>query len=414
MSEYLTNTTDLTAVADAIRAKGGTSVQLVFPAGFVSAINAIQAGGSASAISPSDITFYDYDGTVVAAWTLEELSNKSTLPDIPIHNGLTSQGWNWTLAELKSENRKANVGAMYVTDDGKTRIYIHLVEGRTSPMLGICPNGTVSVDWGDGTTPDTLTGTSLSTVKWTSVHEYAEPGDYVIKLTHTGTIGLTGSPTANQYANLLRADSGTDVRNQIYANSITKIEFGAADSIILSKYALRNCYGIESITIPSNLTVNGAAAMQSCKKLRYMVIPSGTYSIQSDMLRDCTLLHTVSIPKSAEYLSNNIFYGDSLVQNFPIPSSATFFGTALFYGCVMLTYMFVPPGVTSIGNNTFNGCGGMRVYDFTQHTAVPTLANTNAFTGIASDCEIRVSSSLVDTWKAATNWATYADHIVGV
>lgn len=44
MAEYLTNTTDLTAVADAIRAKGGTAKQLVYPSGFVSAIQAIQAG----------------------------------------------------------------------------------------------------------------------------------------------------------------------------------------------------------------------------------------------------------------------------------------------------------------------------------------------------------------------------------
>lgn len=42
MAEYLTNTADLTAVADAIRAKGGTSKQLVYPSGFVSAIQAIK------------------------------------------------------------------------------------------------------------------------------------------------------------------------------------------------------------------------------------------------------------------------------------------------------------------------------------------------------------------------------------
>lgn len=35
---------DLTAVADAIRAKGGTAAQLVYPSGFVSAIQAIQTG----------------------------------------------------------------------------------------------------------------------------------------------------------------------------------------------------------------------------------------------------------------------------------------------------------------------------------------------------------------------------------
>lgn len=44
MAEYLTNTTDLTKVAAAIREKGGTSNSLVYPNGFVTAIQAIQTG----------------------------------------------------------------------------------------------------------------------------------------------------------------------------------------------------------------------------------------------------------------------------------------------------------------------------------------------------------------------------------
>lgn len=44
MAEYLTNTTDLTKVATAIREKGGTSDPLVYPDGFVVAIQAIQTG----------------------------------------------------------------------------------------------------------------------------------------------------------------------------------------------------------------------------------------------------------------------------------------------------------------------------------------------------------------------------------
>lgn len=42
MAEYLTNTTDLTKVASAIREKGGTSDQLIYPDGFVTAIGNIQ------------------------------------------------------------------------------------------------------------------------------------------------------------------------------------------------------------------------------------------------------------------------------------------------------------------------------------------------------------------------------------
>ena len=44
MAEYLINATDLTKVASAIREKADTSAPLVYPAGFVSAIQAIQIG----------------------------------------------------------------------------------------------------------------------------------------------------------------------------------------------------------------------------------------------------------------------------------------------------------------------------------------------------------------------------------
>ena len=44
MAEYLAKSEDLTAVADAIRAKGGTDAQLTFPGGFVGAVQAISTG----------------------------------------------------------------------------------------------------------------------------------------------------------------------------------------------------------------------------------------------------------------------------------------------------------------------------------------------------------------------------------
>lgn len=61
MAEYLTNTADLTAVADAIRAKGGTSAQLVYPAGFVSAIQTIQTG-----VTPQLVVTVSAGATVTA------------------------------------------------------------------------------------------------------------------------------------------------------------------------------------------------------------------------------------------------------------------------------------------------------------------------------------------------------------
>lgn len=50
MAEYLTNTTDLTKVADAIRAKGGTTAVLEYPDGFATAIGNIQTGTELSIV----------------------------------------------------------------------------------------------------------------------------------------------------------------------------------------------------------------------------------------------------------------------------------------------------------------------------------------------------------------------------
>lgn len=53
MAEYLTNTTDLTSVANAIRAKSGTSAPLVYPDGFVTAIQSIDTTGG---LKPATVT----------------------------------------------------------------------------------------------------------------------------------------------------------------------------------------------------------------------------------------------------------------------------------------------------------------------------------------------------------------------
>ncbi len=411
MAELLTNTTDLTKVASAIREKGGTSDLLVYPNGFVTAIQAIQTGTTPGA--PGDITFYDYDGTIVTSWTLAELATKTALPDYPLHEGLICQGWNWSLADLKTTNRKMNVGAMYITDDGKTRIYIRLEEGRTSPMLGVCPNGTVTVDWGDGTTPDTLTGTSVAAIKWTQNHAYAAPGDYVIKLTVNGSLGLFGLQFANQYSAILRYSSGSDTRNSVYKNSVQKIELGSGVKSF-NNYSFSDCGSLATITVPNGVTSIDSSAFNGCRSLASITIPTSVTSIDSSAFNGCASLPTITVPNGVTSIGSSAFSGCRSLASITIPTSVTSIGSSAFNSCNSLATITVPNGVTSIGSSAFNGCNGVAFYDFSNHTSVPTLVNTNAFIGIAADCQIRVPASLVDAWKAATNWSTYADHIVGV
>ena len=459
MAEYLTNTTDLTKVASAIREKGGTSDPLVYPDGFVTAIQAIQTGGGTKPGAPGDITFYDYDGTIVTSWTLSELAAKTALPDYPSHDGLTCQGWNWSLADLKTTNRKINVGAMYITDDGKTRIYIRLEEGRTSPMLGVCPNGTVTVDWGDGTTPDTLTGASTTTVKWTPNHAYAAPGEYVIKLTVDGAMEFYGNSSASDGSAILRYSSSDDNRNRVYQNSVQKIEIGNGVTSI-GDYAFFSCYSLVSITIPDGVTSIGSSAFANCYSLASITMPDGVTSIGSSAFDNCYSLSSITMSDGVTSIGSSAFsncyslasitmpdgvtsIGDSAFANcyslssitmsdgvtsigvytfdrcyslasITMPDGVTSIGSSPFANCYSLSSITMPDGVTSIGSSAFGYCYCAAFYDFTACTTVPQLASNRAFKGISADCKIRVPAALVDEWKAATNWSTYADYIVGV
>ena len=413
MAEYLTNTTDLTKVASAIREKGGTSDPLVYPDGFVTAIQAIQTGGSSTPGAPGDITFYDYDGTIVTSWTLEELATKTALPDYPSHEGLICQGWNWSLADLKTTNRKMNVGAMYITDDGKTRIYIRLEEGRTSPMLGVCPNGTVTVDWGDGTTPDTLTGTDTNTVKWTPNHAYAVPGEYVIKLTVDGAMDFYGDSSEGDGSAILRYSSGADNRNYVYRSSVRKIEIGTGVASI-GESAFRNCYSLASITIPNGVTNINGDVFNSCYSLASITIPNGVTSIKPQTFRACYSLTSIIIPNSVRGIASVMAISCFSLASIIIPGNVELIGVGAFRLCHSLASITIPGGVTAIETKTFENCYSVAFYDFTAYTAVPTLKHYNAFTSIPADCQIRVPAALVDAWKTATNWSTYASHIVGV
>ena len=220
---------------------------------------------SSSVANSKEVNFLDYDGTILYSYTAAEFAALASMPANPTRDGLTAQGWNWSFANAKAYVAKygnLNIGQMYVTDDGKTRIYIHLEEGRTSPVLGVCPNGTVDIDWGDGTTHDTLTGSDTSTAVYTSAHSYAAPGDYVIQLTVTGSMGF-GSKS------LLVYTSEPDNRNSAYSNAIRKVELGSSVTSI-GDYAFQYCYSLSSITIPDGVTSIGNYAFYNCYGLAHL------------------------------------------------------------------------------------------------------------------------------------------------
>lgn len=424
----------LASVADAIRSKGGTSDTLVFPEGFVSAISAIQTGGGGGA-APSakwnDVTFIDYDGSVLYSYSLTEVQALTELPAFPTHDGLVCQGWNWTLDAIKALNRPVTVGAMYITDDGSTRLHIRIATvGRMTVQLRIgqtVANG-VSINWGDGSSAETLAGTGNVNTS----HTYAEPGDYVIVLMPEDRCKLSFG--ANSYSYCVMGSTDNDRR--VYCNMLKEVYIGKNVTSIgnyalsdcnslasisipygvtsIGGSALSYCFSLDSITIPYGVTSIDAYAFNACHSLASISIPDGVTSISGNVFSSCSSIESITIPDGVASIRGNVFKSCASLANITIPDGVTSIDAYAFDSCFSLASITIPDGVTSIERYAFNSCYGMRYYNFSACTAVPTLSNTNAFAYISSDCQMLIPSALYDEWSNATNWVTYASYMVAV
>lgn len=403
MADYLVTDTELTSIANAIRAKGGTSASLSFPAEFVSAISAIQTEPVEA--EEKAVNFYDYDGTRLYSYSASDFANLSAMPSNPTHTGLTAQGWNWTLADAKtyvSDIGALNIGQMYTTSDGKTRVYIHLLKGRTSPMLGCCPNGSVDVDWGDGTAHDTLTGSSTTTVQWTPTHNYAAAGDYVIKLTVTGSMGLFGSYTNDMYSGLIRYSSDQDKRNSYYRDAVWKVEIGNGVTSI-GTCSFYYSYGLKSITIPNSVTSIGTYAFADCFGLTSVTIPNGVTSISANMFASASRISSIMIPNSVTTVGRNAFQNARCLTAITIPSGMTGIDTGMHFYNARLASITIPSYIKSINSGAFQGCCGLTEIHFKRATP-PTVGAANTFGSLSTDCVIYVPTGKLSAYTSATNY----------
>ena len=421
------------AIADAIRAKAGTADTYKI-AEMPDAIANLPSGGGGAAPSakPNDVTFIDYDGSVLYSYSLAEAQALTDLPALPSHDGLVCQGWNWTLEAIKALNRPVTVGAMYITDDGATRLHIRIATiGRMTVPLYIgqtVANG-VSIDWGDGSTVETLAGTGNVNTS----HTYAETGDYVISLmpddgctlslgqNSSGycVMGSTGNNSGKVYCNMLQYVSigknvtSIGVETFRYCYSLASVTI--PDSVTsIYNYAFDHCYSLASITIPDSVTSIGGDAFGYCYSLTSVTIPNSVTSISSGAFSQCYSLTSVTIPNSVISILSSFFRYCSSLASITIPDGATSIGSYAFDYCYSLASITIPDSVTSIGGGAFRYCYGMRYYDFSACTDIPALSDTYAFGSIPSDCQMLIPSALFNEWSTATNWATYASYMVAV
>lgn len=231
-------------------------------------------------------------------------------------------------------------------------------------------------------------------------------------------------------ANAIREKNGTSetYKPSEMANAIESIEAGGGTTEIEDAFITH--------------TLSGDYANDRVTKVKYgtfyedtnltsVSFPNVT-SVESYAFYKCTSLDTIDIPQIKSASQYTFAYTKPSIINFPLLETISTYTFA---------YITTPctvnlPSLKTTSNSSFRDSKGITRVDFANATkidnlcfyycnaletlilrksdAICTLQNTNAFTGtkIASGTGyIYVPDELVDTYKGATNWSTFASQI---
>lgn len=413
-------------------------------------------------------TVIDYDGTVLKQEFLDT-GDTFELPSAPdrTNEGLVFDGWSSPVDIVNNsvtvEDQDINIGAMYYTSSGKIETEIQVNDNQTLTLLSSI---TGEKDWGDGTVD-----TEIS-------HTYNSGGKYLLKISNTSYTSIIGAfftPKADN-AVILNIRFPLSVVDIGYSDAgCVNLQYVTTHSQ-RSNYmrGFRYCYSLKSCIISTStsysndLTEFGSDTFVNCYKLEYVVFPnrklkfnyattfSSAYNLKSISFPKKSIEFTNSATNTFSYCislthfkisSNFIFSGNNggnnilnncynlksvKIDNTKIPAgflnscykleevvlnNVETMGSSVFNSCYNLTKIVFPSTLSTSGSiqpYAFTLCYNILTYDFSHCVGVIPLSNTNAFSNINPSAKILVPASLEAEWKAATNWSTYADKIIGV
>lgn len=317
-------------IKTAIEGKGVTVPSTTKLDGYADLVGQIQQGGGAEEAPENDVNFYDYDGFRVASFSIAEAKAltqaeyDAILP--PAHEGLTFQEWNWTLNDIATYNRQyADIGANYITTDGKTHIKGTVTDTNPVSVTLIGTIVSITVDWGDQTQADTHTfGRSADTVVLT--HTYAHIGEYDIQISADDT---------NGYFSPYRKKDNAWTSNFI----ITEVNCG-------NKSAL---YGDNALSFIPHLKLSIATSTYIhltqafyCSTVALLAIPKGTTSF----VRQNAFQYTdarLCMPKEVPNFSGAVF-NNSVIKKmiFPVDQGAATYGQYSLQNCKYTNIISLP------------------------------------------------------------------------
>lgn len=167
------------------------------------------------------------------------------------------------------------------------------------------------------------------------------------------------------------------------------------------------------VNIPEGVTEIAANAFKSNITIKSVTFPSTLMTIGEFAFSDCVSIENLSFPAKSQLktLGKSAFDRNN-ITSIVIPEGVTEIKSYAFDSCMLLTNVTLPSTITSIEDYAFKFTGGIKLI---MKCGVPPSLGTDVFYYVNPNYAptIKVPSSAVSTYKAASGWTTYAANIVG-
>lgn len=122
--------------------------------------------------------------------------------------------------------------------------------------------------------------------------------------------------------------------------------------------------GIESYSIPGNITSIGIAAFIDCVKLKDLIIGNGVERIESIAFQGCSSLIRVDLPDSVTQIDDSVFESCYGLMEVTLGNNLKSIQNEAFRWCESLENVKIPASVTFLGINLFRGCSNLKVIEY--------------------------------------------------
>lgn len=354
--------------------------------------------GGGKELTRNDVNFFDYDGTLLYAYTWEEAKNLTELPPLPVHEGLEVREWNYTLEDIKEQGVEGFMTeyetCMYVGD-----VIVNGTKYKAYNEAGKLDDGEDGDDWAYLLTKE------------------PEAGDFVIG--------------ANYYYDTKEWEMWTNDDDSYYEESITTLvsTIGKADvgACVYEDGEQVTSYGV--CIVPRGVDVTYYTVQDDL--FNVVSFPNTVITMEPFTINGAVILHELRIPCSVEDIMDyySAFYKSSIAEGiwlngknkyinycsvveifapFVIPETVSWVGKLW----ELSPYIIFPKTVERIGNIGYTSPAGIRILDFSAATSVPILENYHLNKPRLH--RVIVPDELYDAWVNATNWSAFAGYLIKV